>query len=503
MQYITDKEKMMNRYIKFLMLSSAAALLSSCEGDRYALSTMIPDEYHTVLSFADTQVQENILYEGITNSATFKVLKGGSEPNSACSATVHILDNGELEENYGSKYAPIPQSMYSVSSDLLFPTDKTAGDITITFDSEQVIKLKEFYADLPEGIKPCIAVKVVPYKGTTVFEGSDIAISTFTVREVELSAGCSAGKMSLSGLNDLSYLPMADINKSNSISISMPTAVSNQWNIACTATYRPDLIEAYNEEYGTDYETLPEGVFSLSTNEITMVPGENKAEFAMQFDKSKLTTGAGLYLIPVRLTVNMLSLDTEELYIIASNPVNLTESSFSSPATATYDGIGLAGLCDNSSSFWHSTYKNSTDDDTPKDCPYYENETFGHYFQVRLDTPLKDSFRLAYWVRSDYTPTASAPAEVMLYYSDAEQPTEEIDTDNGWKLLDGLTKDEDNLPVSSGAFYLSGPMDLSETGQIRHLRFCVTKSNEGNSRPGIDIDTKAHTAIAEFKLWGK
>ena len=190
--------------------------------------------------------------------------------------------------------------------------------------------------------------------------------------------------MSLSGLNDLSYLPMADINKSNSISISMPTAVSNQWDIACTATYHPELIEDYNEEYGTDYETLPEGVFSLSTNEITMVPGENKAEFAMQFDKSKLTTGAGLYLIPVKLTVNMLSLDTEELYIIASNPVNLTESNFSSPATATYDGIGLAGLCDNSSSFWHSTYKNSTDDDTPKDCPYYEDETFGHYFQVRL-----------------------------------------------------------------------------------------------------------------------
>ena len=501
---------MMNRYIKFLMLSAAAALLTSCEGDRYALSTMIPDEYHTVLSFVDTQVQENILYEGITNSTSFKVLKGGSEPNSACSATVHILDNGELEENYGNKYVPIPQSMYSISSDLLFPTDKTAGDITITFDSEQVIKLKEFYADLPEGIKPCIAVKVVPYKGTTVYEGSDIAISTFTVREIELSAGCSAGKMSLNGLNDLSDLPMADINGTSSISISMPTAVSNQWDIVCTATYSPELIETYNKKYGTDYETLPEGVFSLSANEITMVSGENKAEFEMQFDKSKLT-GAGLYLIPVKLTVDKLRLDTEEFYIIASNPVSLTESNFSSPATASYDG-SLAGLCDNSYSFWHSTYRNNNNPEMPEDCPYYKNETFGHYFQVRLDTPLEDSFRLAYWVRSDYDPAVSAPAKVMLYYSDAEQPGDDIDTENGWKLLDELTKDEDGLPASSGAFYLSGPIDLSNTGQIRHLRFCVTESNGGKSHPGIDEEdlgldeegaTGAHTAIAEFKLWGK
>ena len=111
---------MMNRYIKYLLLSVPAVLLTSCEGDRYDLSTMIPEKYHTVLSFADTQIKENILYEDINNSISFKVLKGGSELNTACSATLHILSNEELHEQYGNAYTAIPQSMYSVSSDLLF-----------------------------------------------------------------------------------------------------------------------------------------------------------------------------------------------------------------------------------------------------------------------------------------------------------------------------------------------------------------------------------------------
>lgn len=489
---------MMNRYIKYLLLSVPAVLLTSCEGDRYDLSTMIPEEYHTVLSFADTQIKENILYEDINNSISFKVLKGGSELNTACSATLHILSNEELHEQYGNAYTAIPQSMYSVSSDLLFPPDKESGDVEITFDENQVDKLKEFYTDLPEGIKPCIAVKVVPYKGTTVFDGNDIAISTFSIRKIELMAGCSGGKMSLSGLNDLSSLPMANINAANSISISMPTNVSNQWEILCTAKYRPDLIEAYNAENGTDYETLPDGVFSLSANEINMTPGVNKAEFAMQFDKTNLT-GSGLYLVPIELSTSMLSLDSELFYILAANTVSLTESNFSSPATATYDGSGLAGLCDNTSGFWHSVYKDEPGN--PEVGPYYYDDTFGHYFQVRLNTPLEESFRLAYWVRADYDPTASAPSEVRLYYSNSAQPEEETETENGWKLLTTLTKDEDNLPAASGAFYLSGPIDLSETGQIMNLRFCVISSNGGLSHPGKEVG--AHTAIAEFKLRGK
>ena len=441
---------MMNRYIKYLLLSVPAVLLTSCEGDRYDLSTMIPEKYHTVLSFADTQIKENILYEDINNSISFKVLKGGSELNTACSATLHILSNEELHEQYGNAYTAIPQSMYSVSSDLLFPPEKESGDVEITFDENQVDKLKEFYTDLPEGIKPCIAVKVVPYKGTTVFDGNDIAISTFSIRKIELMAGCSGGKMSLSGLNDLSSLPMANINAANSISISMPTNVSNQWEILCTAKYRPDLIEAYNAENGT-------------------------------------------------LSTSMLSLDSELFYILAANTVSLTESNFSSPATATYDGSGLAGLCDNTSGFWHSVYKDEPGN--PEVGPYYYDDTFGHYFQVRLNTPLEESFRLAYWVRADYDPTASAPSEVRLYYSNSAQPEEETETENGWKLLTTLTKDEDNLPATSGAFYLSGPIDLSETGQIMNLRFCVISSNGGLSHPGKEVG--AHTAIAEFKLWGK
>lgn len=488
----------MNRYIKYLLLSVPAVLLTSCEGDRYDLSTMIPDEYHTVLSFADTQIKETVLYEDINNSVSFKVLKGGSEPNSACSATVCILDNEEVHEQYGSTYTTIPQSMYSLSSDLLFPSEKESGNVGISFDENQINKLKEFCSDLPDGIQPCIAVKIVPYKGTTVFDGNDIAISTFSIRKIELAAGFTSGKMSLSGLNDLSSLPMANMNEANSITISMPTNVSNQWDILCTAKYRPDLIEAYNTEFGTDYETLPDGVFSLSSNEMSMSPGQDKAEFAMQFDKTNLT-GAGLYLIPVELSASMLSMDTGLYYILAANTVNLTESNFSSPATATYDGNGLAGLCDNSSSFWHSVYNDEPDN--PDVGPYYYDETFGHYFQIRLDTPLEDSFRLAYWVRSDYDPTASAPSEIRLYYSNAELPEEETETGTGWKLLTDFTKDEDNLPASSGAFYLSGPIDLSGTGPVRHLRFCVISSNGGNSHPGKEAG--AHTAIAEFKLWGK
>lgn len=484
--------------MKFMLLPISAALLTSCDGDRYALSTMIPEEYHTVLSFSDTQIKENILYEGITNTVSFKVLKGGSEPNSACSATVQILTNDELEENYGKTYQAIPQSMYTISSDLLFPPEKTSGEIGITFDSGQVDKLKEFYSDLPAGMKACIAVKIMPYKGTTVFDGSDIAVSTFSVKEIELAAGCTAKKMSLNGLNDFSQLPVANINEANSITISMPKNVINQWDILCKAEYRPDLIDAYNSEFGTDYETLPEGVFSMSSNEIMMEPGMESAEFSMVFDKTNLT-GSGLYLIPIQMSTSMLNLDTGLFYILAANPVNLTQANLSSPCTASYDGSGLAALCDNTSAFWHSVYKDEPDN--PEVGPYYFNDTFGHYFQIRLDTPLEDSFRFTYWVRSDYDPSASAPSEVKMYYSNADSPAEETGTPEGWQLLTTLTKEDDNLPDTSGNLYSSSAIDLQGIGQIRHLRFCVTSSSGGKTHPGQEVG--AHTVISEFKIWGK
>lgn len=495
----TRSDKMMNRSItNYLLLPVFAVLLASCDGDRYDLSTMIPDKYHAVLSFADTQIKNSTLYENISNSVSFKVLKGGSEPNSACSATIHIMTNDELAENYGKSYQVIPQSMYSISSNLIFPPEQTSADITVTFDSGQVDKLKEFCSDLPVDMKPCIAIKVIPYKGATAFEGNDIAISTFSVKEIELTAGTSAKKMSLNGLNDFSQLPMADINEANSISISMPKNVSNQWDILCKAEYRPDLIEAYNTEFGTDFEVLPDGVFSLNSTEINMGPGQDKAEFVMQFNRESLT-GAGLYLIPIQLSTSMLNLDTELFYILAANPVSLTKDNFSSPCTASYDGNGLAALCDNTSSFWHSMYKDEPGN--PEIGPYYFNETFGHYFQIRLDTPLWDSFRFSYWIRSDYDPFSSAPSEVRIYYSDTAQPSEETGTDNGWKELAVLTKDADNLPTGYGSVYSSGPIDLDSTGEIKHLRFCVISSSGGTAYPGREAG--AHTAIAEFKIWGK
>ena len=481
-----------------MMLTVSAAMITSCDGDRYALSNMIPEEYHTVLSFADTQIKEDVLYEGITNSVSFKVLKGGSELNTACSATVQILDNDEIAETYGKTYQAIPQSMYSISSDLLFPADKNSGDVIITFDSNQVDKLKEFCSDLPANIKPCVAVRILPFKGTTVFSGNDVSVRTFSVKEIQLKAVSSAKKMSLNGLNDFSQLPMANIGEVNSISISMPDNVDNQWDILCKAVYRPDLIDAYNSENGTDYEKLADGVFSLSSEEVTMSAGTDEAEFTMQFDKSGMT-GSGLYLIPLQLSTDMLSLDNEFFYILAANPVTLTKDNFSSPCTAIYDGSGIGALCDNSSTFWHSVYKDEPGN--PEVGPYYFNDTFGHYFQVSLDTPLGHSIRFTYWIRSDYDPYASAPSEIKMYYSNAEQPSEELDTEDGWKLLVSLTKDEDNLPSGYGAVYTSAPVNLDSAGQIRHLRFCVISASGGTSYPGKEVG--AHTVIAEFKLWGK
>lgn len=488
--------------ITLTILTLSAAFLASCDGDRYELQTMVPEEYHRILSFAGMQLDEATLYiTGNENHIPVKVLKGGSDPSLSSYAWLEPLTNDELKD-YGTQYQIIPEGLYTIERNIEFTPDQKAKEVNVVFSGDQTVKLQKFCESLPDGVMPCIAMRLVPGEGTSVYSDKSVVIRTIEITEPYMVASCSAEIPFISGLSSYTMLPVAGLSDLPSISLTLAGNLENSWSIKCTAKYRKDLVAEYNEKNGTSYQALEEGVVTLDS-EITLAPGSGTAEFLLK--KTSEPEGAGLYLYPIEFTTDKFSIDglnkDNILYLLLTSEVRMGEDNVSSPATADYDGIGISGLFDNTSSFWHTTYQDGEIDGQVYD--YYEDEIFGHYFDIRLDTPITHAFRFDYWIRTGYDPWRSAPSKLNIYYSNAEDPGSAED----WTLIRTLTREEDSLPyLDHGDRYSSGIFNLSDFGieQIRHIRFSATEVLSGDNYDEVVIPgvCPGHICLSEFKMWG-
>lgn len=488
--------------ITLTILTLSAALLASCDGDKYELQTMVPEEYHRILSFAGMQLDEATLYiTGSENYLPVKVLKGGSDPSLSSYAWLEPLTNDELKD-YGTQYQIIPEGLYSIEGNIEFAPEQESCEVNVIFSGDQTEKLLQFSESLPDGVQPCIAMRLVPGEGTSVYSDKSVVIRTIEITEPYMVASCPAEIPFLSGLPSYTMLPTAGMSSLPVISLSLAGNLENRWDIKCTARYRKDLVDEYNKKNGTSYQALEEGVVTLDS-EITVAPGTGTAEFRLK--KASEPDGAGMYLYPIEFATDKFAIDglskDNIIYLLLTSEVRMGEDNVTSPATADYDGIGISGLFDNTSSFWHTTYNDGEIDGQVYD--YYEDETFGHYFDIRLDTPITHAFRFDYWIRTGYDPWRSAPSKLNIYYSDADVPASAED----WTLITTLTREEDSLPyLGQGDRYSSGIFNLAdfEIEQIRHIRFSVTEVLGGDNYnevivPGI---YPGHICLSEFKMWG-
>ena len=144
----------MNKYIFALVTSGAviAGSLSSCgdlDGD-YA--SIVPEQYHTILSLKESGVKEVSMSVADGNyTYELAVLKGGVDKDAVTDVMIETPTQEWVDENYnekqGTNYKVLPASMYTVTDyHLKIRQGQSGKSAFITFDAEKIyaaIQLQE------------------------------------------------------------------------------------------------------------------------------------------------------------------------------------------------------------------------------------------------------------------------------------------------------------------------------------------------------------------------
>jgi len=136
----------MNKYIFALVTSGAVIVgsLSSCGDLDGEYASIVPDQYHTILSLKESGVKEvdmsvadgNYTYE-------IAVLKGGVDKNAVTDVMIETPIQEWVDENYndkqGTNYKVLPASMYTVTDyHLKIQPGQSGKSAFITFDAERI-----------------------------------------------------------------------------------------------------------------------------------------------------------------------------------------------------------------------------------------------------------------------------------------------------------------------------------------------------------------------------
>lgn len=452
---------------------------------------------------------------------SFPVLRK-SDNGIECKADIQTLTDEELASE-GRHYVQIPAEYYEMTPYVEFGQNDEAS-VEISFKTEKASEVAEFITSGRAGEKsPCIAIKlnVKNDNGIEADRKRGYMIISWSYENASfcrLTAGSEGSRTPLYiDLEPFTDLPAVSVNHFSSFRINVAYQSGEIiGDIRVKASFDEATAQDYAEQY--NYEPLPSDAIIVS-DEISITSENNRGYFSFGIDRSRLT-GSGLYLAAVTVTSDNAEIENGTFCFLVESPVtydgnwidyggsiepeneeewlNYQNEFLYSPATQGGDGY-LGGLFDRQTWHWHSTY----------DYPYYVNDTYGHFVQIKLTEAISHGLRFNYWVRKMDpwgNPDNYAPSRIDIWYSTVENiSNDSSDTEGDWQKLATLTRENDGLPYQEwGEMFRSSEIDLEGKGQIRYLRFCfMEKTVDGQVfYPGKDDGNNACIAIAEMRIWG-
>lgn len=277
------------RNILFSALTITA--VASCADDR---NNFLPDDSFGFNNKAGENVLTLPLYGG---SHQINVIKSGKGLNEGVvNITTSNLDLRNYNEQYGVEFSPLPddQDLYSFSTQsLAFGYEDVTKPVTVSWD---IAKVASFMEQEPAN-QYCIPV-VLRSEGLEVNEGRHIFIlnlvtSTVTAEQTLLSRTYEWESEPVSETMDITVR----IDKAiPDIDLTLDFEVDN------------DLIAAYNQANGTDYEAAPEGLVSFGADPVIKA-GEGYVLYPVTINTEALADENGLvksnwngYVVPVKLS---------------------------------------------------------------------------------------------------------------------------------------------------------------------------------------------------------
>ena len=277
------------RNILFSALTITA--VASCADDR---NNFLPDDSFGFNNKAGENVLTLPLYGG---SHQINVIKSGKGLNEGVvNITTSNLDLRNYNEQYDVEFSPLPddQDLYSFSTQsLAFGYEDVTKPVTVSWD---IAKVAAFMEQEPAN-QYCIPV-VLRSEGLEVNEGRHIFIlnlvtSTVTAEQTLLSRTYEWESEPVSETMDITVR----IDKAiPGIDLTLDFEVDN------------DLIAAYNQANGTDYEAAPEGLVSFGADPVIKA-GEGYVLYPVTINTEALADENGLvksnwngYVVPVKLS---------------------------------------------------------------------------------------------------------------------------------------------------------------------------------------------------------
>lgn len=499
----------MNTIVRTILTFLLIVALTGCDGDRYDLQTMATEAYHKVLSFQDSQNQDITIYDsGEPVTLTFRVLKGGSDPDDPCSMNVVPLSQEQLN-SVNSSYTAVPRSYYTIEGRYDFEAGDKAKDVNVSISADGIRKMRTYAEEISQEGRELVLGLKIESDDATVYSGKEVIYLRFDISTVMFGHEIIGADNAMNNLPDFDELDKCSLFDLPKIRFTL-LGTENQWNSTFTVKYRKDLVEEYNNRYKTSYSALDEGVVSFGSEEVQVNPGENDAYVTLVKGTGEIPDVTAMYLFPIEIHNSNFSTDLATsaddflhnniYYLVLSSEVSVNLNDLYSPCSATghgaSDGQGLSALIDNNliDNFWSSNWDNS-----------YQSKDWHHFIQVRFNEPLTDAMRVQYWSREYTKPN---PYQIQIYVTDKSE-VEERDSKDGWILLCDVNGDDDGLPVdsmdswSTMAFDFSGIPEL-EGKDIRYMRFCIVQTRDNNDFVPKEVGYGSSSAsITELKVWGK
>ena len=245
----------MKTIIKTFLAVTAAVAVSACDGDRYDLLEMTTDPYHKVLGFSDAQYENMHLYnasEPVTVS--FKVLKGGSDPESPCSMKVSSIPQEELS-GYSQSYIAVPKSYYTVDGTFDFQPGEPAKNVSVTFSAEGIAKMKTYCEEVTAAGNQLVLGIRIESEDATVNSNKSELFRIIDVTDPMFEHSVVGADNSINNLLGFDALDKCNLYDLPRLLFSLQ-GTENQWNSEFTVKYRKDLAERYNQTNGTSYSIL-------------------------------------------------------------------------------------------------------------------------------------------------------------------------------------------------------------------------------------------------------
>ena len=282
----------MKKIFRHILLSALTiTAVASCADDR---NNFLPDDSFGFNNKAGDNVLTLPLYGG---SYEIDVIKSGKGLNEGVvNIMTSNLDLNNFNKANGTGYIPLPSDMdlYSFSDEsLTFGVDDVTKPVTVSWD---IAKVAAFMEQEPAN-QYCIPV-VLRSEGLEVNEGRHIFIlnlvtSTVTAEQTLLSRTYEWESEPVSETMDITVR----IDKAiPGIDLTLDFEVDN------------DLVAAYNQANGTDYEVAPEGLVSFGADPVIKA-GEGYVLYSVTINTEALTDENGLvksnwsgYVVPVKLS---------------------------------------------------------------------------------------------------------------------------------------------------------------------------------------------------------